>query len=244
MRFMFGDHLLDASRRELRRAGALVAVEPQVFDLLLYLLKNRDRVVSKDDLIENVWKGRVVSDATVDSRIKAARHAVADSGAGQEVLRTFARRGVRFVADVREGSGSVETEPALPPALPDKPSIAVLPFQNMSSDPDQEYFVDGMVEEIITALARIRWLFVVARNSSFTYKGQAAVDVKQVGQELGAHYVLASCATPSTASFSCPACGWPLSDGGTRDIHIMAAIKCTVVVIRKGRDQMGSSVSA
>jgi adenylate cyclase len=76
-----------------------------------------------------------------------------------------------------------------PLALPDKPSIAVLPFQNMSGDPEQEYFADGMVEEIITALSRIKWLFVIARNSSFTYKGQA-VDVKQVGRELGVHYVL------------------------------------------------------
>jgi len=189
MRFVFGDHVLDAARRELRRAGELIAVEPQVFDLLLYLLKNRDRVVSRDDLIESVWKGRAVSDATVDSRVGAARHAVGDSGAGQEVLRTFARRGVRFVADAQEESAPVRAEPASAPALPDKPSIAVLPFQNMSGDPDQEYFVDGMVEEIITALSRIRWLFVLARNSSFTYKGQAA-DVKQVGRELGVHYVL------------------------------------------------------
>jgi len=189
MRFIFGDHVLDAARRELRRAGELISVEPQVFDLLLYLLKNRDRVVSKDDLIESVWKGRVVSDATVDSRVKAARHAVGDSGASQEVLRTFARRGVRFVVDAQEESAPVQAEPASAPALPDKPSIAVLPFQNLSGDPDQEYFVDGMAEEIITALSRIRWLFVLARNSSFTYKGQA-VDVKQVGRELGVHYVL------------------------------------------------------
>src|SRR5258708_4399427 len=121
MRFMFGDHVLDAARRELRRAGESIAVEPQVFDLLLYLLKNRDRVVSKDDLIESVWKGRVVSDATVDSRVKAARHAVGDSGAGQEVLRTFARRGVRFVADAREENAPVQAEPASAPLLPDKP---------------------------------------------------------------------------------------------------------------------------
>src|SRR6202041_3549419 len=79
--------------------------------------------------------------------------------------------------------------PAQPLALPDKPSIAVLPFQNMSGDPEQEYFADGMVEEIITALSRVRWLFVIARNSSFTYKGQA-VDVKRVGRQLGVRYIL------------------------------------------------------
>jgi TolB-like protein len=189
MRFMFGDHVLDAARRELRRADELIAVEPQVFDLLLFLMKNRDRVVSRDDLIENVWKGRIVSDATVDSRIRAARHAVGDSGAGQELLRTFARKGVRFVADTREEGELVQAEPASVLALADEPSIAVLPFQNLSGDPDQEYFVDGMAEEIITALSHIRWLFVLARNSSFTYKGQS-VDVKQIGRELGVHYVL------------------------------------------------------
>src|SRR5262249_32205229 len=86
-----------------------------------------------------------------------------------------------------EPAKGTSTKPAL--ALPDKPSIAVLPFQNMSGDPEQEYFADGMVEEIITALSRIRWLFVIARNSSFTYKGQA-IDAKQVGRELGVRYVL------------------------------------------------------
>jgi adenylate cyclase len=119
-----------------------------------------------------------VSDATVDSRVTAAHQAVGDSGTGQDVLRTFARDGTPVLA-----------EPAPAPALPDKPSIAVLPFQNMSDDPGQEYFVDGMVEDIITALSRIRWLFVLARNSSFTYKGHA-VDIKQVGRELGVRYVL------------------------------------------------------
>ena len=153
MRFVFGDHLLDAARRELRRAGSIVPVEPQVFDLLLLLLSNRERVVSKDDLIKCVWAGRIVSDATVDSRVKAARQAVGDSGAAQRVIRTIARKGLRFVAEVREevelplATAAAPSPPALPP--PDKPSIAVLPFANMSGDPEQEYFADGMVEEII-----------------------------------------------------------------------------------------------
>ena len=117
MQFLFTDHMLDADRRELRRGSESIAVEPQVFDLLLHLLKNRDRVVSKEDLIASVWGGRVVSDATVDSRIKAARDAVGDSGAGQEVLRTFARRGVRFVADAREESGSVPAGKLFAPVI-------------------------------------------------------------------------------------------------------------------------------
>jgi adenylate cyclase len=105
---------------------------------------------------------------------------------GEQTLKHIARpiRAYR----VRTGSGSSATvRPALP--LPDKPSIAVLPFQNMSGDPEQEYFADGMVEEIITALSKIRWFFVIARNSSFTYKGRT-VDMKQVARELGVRYVL------------------------------------------------------
>src|SRR5262249_28059441 len=142
------------------------------------------------DLLASVWGGRIVSDATVDSRIAAARRAVGDSGVAQTLIRTFARKRVRFVGGVQEERKSAAFVPELAAvprqaelALPDKPSIAVLPFANLSGDPEQEYFVDGMVEEIITALSRIRWLFVIARNSSFTYKGQA-IDVKQVGREL------------------------------------------------------------
>jgi len=192
LRFLFGD----TARRELRRGGEQIAVEPQVFDLLVYLLQNRERVVSKDDLLASVWGGRIVSDATLDSRIRAARRALGDSGAAQTLIRTFARKGVRFVGEVQEEGTPAAFAPELARrpeqavlALPNKPSIAVLPFANLSGDPEQEYFADGMVEEIITALSRIRWLFVIARNSSFTYKGQA-IDVKQVGRELGVRYVL------------------------------------------------------
>ena len=196
MRFLFGDHVLDTARRELSRGGEQIELEPQVFDLLVYLLQNRERVVSKDDLLASVWGGRIVSDATLDSRIAAIRRALGDTGAAQTLIRTFARKGVRFVGEVREEGEPAALAPELAGepgqaalALPDKPSIAVLPFANLSGDPEQEYFVDGMVEEIITALSRIRWLFVIARNSSLTYKGQA-VDVKRVGRELGVRYVL------------------------------------------------------
>jgi TolB-like protein len=196
LRFLFGDHVLDTARRELSRGGEQIELEPQVFDLLVYLLRNRERVVSKDDLLASVWGGRIVSDATLDSRVAAARRAVGDSGAAQTLICTFARKGVRFVGEVREEAKpaalapEMAAEPGRPAlALSDKPSIAVLPFANLSGDREQEYFADGMVEEIITALSRIRWLFVLARNSSCTYKGQA-IDVKQVGRELGVRYVL------------------------------------------------------
>src|SRR5882672_2465362 len=102
MQFFFEDHALDVDRRELRRGAQLIAVEPQVFDLLVYLVQNRDRVVSKDDLIEGVWDGRIVSESTLTSRITAARKAVGDSGNDQRLIRTVPRKGIRFVGDTRE----------------------------------------------------------------------------------------------------------------------------------------------
>jgi TolB-like protein len=213
VQFLFGDYALDIDRRELKRGSEQIQLGPQAFDLLVYLVRNRERVVSKDDLIEQVWRGRIVSESTLTSSINAVRKAVGDSGEEQRLIRTVARKGLRFIGEVREdearpdrGSSArstgetrshepkdhpqsthVVSAPAL--ALPDKPSIAALPFQNMSGDPEQEYFADGVVEDIITALSRMRWLFVIARNSSFTYKGRA-VDVKQVGRELGVRYIL------------------------------------------------------
>ena len=195
MQFLFSDCVLDPERRELTRAGKAVSVGPQVFDLLLYLVQNRDRVVSKDHMIAVVWSGRIVSESTLTSHINAVRKAIGDSGEEQHLVRTVPRKGFRFVGDVREshvaGRGwNDATQAALAgPLPPSKPSIAVLPFQNLSRDPEQAYFADGVVEEIITALSRVRWLFVIARNSSFTFQGRD-VDLKQVGQELGVGYVL------------------------------------------------------
>ena len=191
--------MLDLGRRELTRGSQVIAVGPQVFDLLIYLVRNRERVVSKDDVLDAVWSGRIVSESTLTSHINAVRKAIGDSGEGQRLIRTVARKGFRFVGGVSEvqssDGGSLKTgpagseTPALGLALPDKPSIAALAFHNLSGDPEQDYFADGVVEDIITALSRIRWLFVIARNSSFTYKGRA-VDVKQIGRELGVRYVL------------------------------------------------------
>ena len=161
MTLSFGDYEIDVERRELRRAKTPVHVEPQVFDLLVYLVQNRDRVVSKDDLIASVWGGRSVSDSTLTSRINAARNAVGDSGAEKKLIRTIARKGLRFVGEVRtQPTGAepadagglppdqvhVRSRPALP--LPDRPAIAVLPFINMSGDSEQEYFSDGISEDI------------------------------------------------------------------------------------------------
>jgi TolB-like protein len=169
-----------------------VALEPQVFDLIQYLICNRDRVVTKQDILNAIWNGRAISDSALSTRLNAARLAIGDSGVQQRLIRTLPRKGIRFVGEVREqepATTHAQTAAPAAPTLSDLPSIAVLPFDNLSRDPDQDYFADGMAEEIITALARCPWLSVIARNSSFTYKGKA-FDVRQIGQDLGVRYVL------------------------------------------------------
>ena len=197
LRYLFEEYAFDTELRELHRGAKVVPVAPQVFDLLDYLIRNRERVVSKDDLINVIWNGRIVSDAALTTRLNVARSTIGDSGEEQRLIKTLPRKGFRFVGQVREAQAATGAEVAdnsvdLPkPALtlPNKPSVAVLPFANLSSDPEHEYFADGIVEDITMALSRFRWLFVIARNSSFTYKGRA-VDVKQIGRELGVRYVL------------------------------------------------------
>lgn len=173
-----------------------------MLDLLICLVENRNRVVTKDDLISQVWGGRIVSDATLTSRIYAARKAIGDTGHDQRLIRTVSRKGLRFIGDVQAQTEFAEPQgaadrppqdrqehpaPALP--LPERPAIAVLPFDNMSGEAAQEYFSDGISEDIITALSKLRWFYVAARNSSFIYKGKP-VHIKQVGEELGVNYVV------------------------------------------------------
>ena len=198
--FLFADCELDTDRRELRRGSQPVAVEPQVLDVLIYLLQNTDRVVTRNDLIASVWGGRIVEDTTLTNRIFAARKAVGDSGRNQKLIRTIPRKGLRFVGEVRSQSADGAAGKAIPPAVDssgllhrplmrDRPAIAVLPFSNFSDDPEQDYFSDGISEDIITALSKLRWFLVIARNSSFSYKGKS-VPIRQIGEELGVGYVL------------------------------------------------------
>ncbi|MCK1636681.1 winged helix-turn-helix domain-containing protein [Bradyrhizobium sp. 157] len=217
MQLAFGDYVLNGARRELRRGSEQIALEPQVFDVLLYLLQNRERLVTKNDLIAAVWKGRIVSESTLNSRIAAARKAVGDSGQQQALIKTYARKGFRFVGDVRigreaDGNGrppeqtptvSAESIPGADvDSLADKApgqlnsgaalnwdgraSVVVLPFNNLSGDPEQEYFSDGITDDIITALSKYRSLVVIARNSSFAFKG----DVRGAGLTLGTEYLV------------------------------------------------------
>ena len=170
MQLRFGDHVLDIARRELRRGGEPIALQPQVFDLLVYLIRNRDRVVTKDDLVNAVWGGRIISESTFTSRINAARKAVGDSGDAQRLIRTTPRKGLRFIAEVVD---ELPAEPALPNALQNRASIAVLPFENLSEGREQEYFADGIVAEIITGLSRNKMVVRDLAEFDLLLQGQA-----------------------------------------------------------------------
>ena len=213
--FLFGEFRLDRAggglfRRDADGVFIPVPIGSRALEILAVLVERRGDIVSKEEIISTGWPRTVVAEGNLFVQIAALRRILDAALPGQSCIQTVIGRGYRFVAPVtsvepaslrisssipgnRDGEPEIEDESggSLAAALPtpDKPSIAVLPFANLSGDPEQEYFADGMVEEIITALSRIRWLFVLARNSSFTYKGQA-IDVKQVGRELGARYVL------------------------------------------------------
>lgn len=204
MIYTFEDYSLDTDRLELRRGAERVQVDPQVLDLLQYLIANRERVVSKDDLIANIWSGRIVSESTLTSRITAVRQAIGDSGSHQRLIRTIARKGLRFIGEVRENQGGAAAtieaaEATMQPDMatltvtpfhnPDKPKIAVLPLTNMSGDTEQEYFSDGLTEDIITGLSQQPWFYVIARNSTFSYKGKS-IDVREIGAQLSVRYIL------------------------------------------------------
>lgn len=175
----------------------MVPTTPQVFDLLDFLIRQRERVVSKDDLISAVWNGRIVSDAALTTRLNAARAAIGDSGDEQRLIKTLPRKGFRFVGAVQEGQRSETAsarsaqndDTAQRPFSPPHLSIVVLPFTNLSGDPDQAYFVDGITETLTTDLSRIRRSLVIGRHTAFTYKGKS-VDLKQIGRDLNVRYVL------------------------------------------------------
>jgi adenylate cyclase len=215
--YAFDGYTLDLIRGCLRNAGGEIQLRAKSFELLRYLVQNAGRLISKDELVTAVWPNVIVGDDSLAQCMSELRNALSDLD--RRIIKTVPRRGYLFAVPVSiipsetikpvdpgrappEDATSlpestlggatrvaepITTETSLP--LPDKPSIAVLAFTNMSGDPEQEYFADGMVEEIITALSRIHWLFVIARTSSFTFKTRA-VDVKQIGQELGVRYVL------------------------------------------------------
>ena len=184
----FGRFRLNLARRELRRDNAPVRLGRRALDILCVLASAGGAVVTKDELMAQVWAGVVVEENNLQVHISALRKALEADSNEESWIVTMPGRGYRLLLP-REPLAADDPAPGRSLSAQDKPSIAVLPFLNLSGDPEQEYFADGMVEEIITALSHIRWLFVIARNSSFTYKGQAS-DVKRVGRELGVRYVL------------------------------------------------------
>ena len=218
MKYRFAHFEIDLNQHELRHKGVSVHTEPQVFDLIVYLVRNHDRVVSKDELIETVWNGRIISEAAFSSRINGARRVLGDNGTDQLFIRTLHRRGFRFVGDVQVVDGAaVRLAPDDPDAVSNaapgafistelsrlddvvseavkaeaitRPSVAVLPFENMSNDPENDYFSYGLTEDVIRLLARNRWLSVISRHSTVGFQGRA-VDAREVGTQLGVSYVM------------------------------------------------------
>lgn len=193
MIYRFGDYSLDARRHELRRGGETVPVEPQVMALLRLLIDNRDRLVTRDEIIEAVWNGRIVSEAAISSRLKSARQAIGDDGAAQRLIRTMPKIGFRFVGEV-EVETLAEPQAAAPqpeetPEPAARPSIAVLPFETLGVAGALQGLGEALPHDLIAALSRLRWLFVIARGSSFRFRGdQARTDT--VRAALGVDYML------------------------------------------------------
>lgn len=220
LKYLFSEFEIDLGQQELRRRGRAVRIEPQVFDLIVHLVHNHERIVSKDELIETIWNGRIISEAALSSRINAARRALGDNGNDQALIRTLHKRGFRFVGDV-EAIDADQPAADATPLVPEKPndaassvsvsselsrlddvvsesvraeaitrsSIAVIPFGNMSDDPENDYFSYGLTEDIIRLLARNRWLSVISRHSTIAFQGRV-VDAREIGELLGVRYVM------------------------------------------------------
>ena len=184
----FGRFRLHLGRRELRRDEALVRLHRRALDILCALAAAKGGVVGKDELMAQLWPGRVVGEGNLHVHVSGLRKALDEHGGGHSYIVTVPRRGYRLTS-LAGGASDPLTRPSQVLSLPDKPSIAVLAFTNLSGDPEQEAFADGIAEDIITCLARYPSLFVIARNSSFGYKDRA-VDTKRVGHELGVRYIL------------------------------------------------------
>ncbi|QIB64261.1 winged helix-turn-helix domain-containing tetratricopeptide repeat protein [Kineobactrum salinum] len=194
MRYQFHDFRLDTGAFELSRNGVRLNVEPQVIELLTLLVENRHRLVGKEELYQTIWAGKVVSEAALSSRIKTLRRVLGDSGREQTIIRTVHGKGFRFVAAATAGeaAGPVAPPAAVKPGSErprSRPSVIVIPFVNLSSDPQQEYFSDGISADIIMLLSKHRWLNVCARNTSFGYKG-VSVDMRQLGRDLNMDYAI------------------------------------------------------
>lgn len=239
MRYRFAPFELDADRFELRKGDVVVPTEPQVLSLLLFLAANRDRLVTRDEIVDAVWQGRIVSEAAISSRIKSARRAVGDDGTDQRVVRTVHGRGFRFVAQVDEVADfAPEERPAVD--APERPSIAVLPLAMIGGIGRHAIVAEALPHEVITELCRLRWLFVVARGSSFRFAAPTP-DVRLVGAALGVRYCLSGTLEDSE--------GWIIISvelADTRDRGVVWAERYSVPIdaVHEVRSSIAASVVA
>ncbi|WP_306141915.1 winged helix-turn-helix domain-containing protein [Roseibium sp. MMSF_3412] len=191
----FGAYELDPDRFELRCNGTPVAVEPQVFDLVSYLARNSERTVTKEEIFSRLWGERFVSDSALSSQIKMARKVLGDDGTAQHTIRTIHGRGFRFVAELKQPqenpaqTGVQVAEAVTYKMATMKPSVAILPFINLNTEPSEDYLADGITEDITTALSKNRWLTVIARNSTFSFRNSAD-GIRVIGEKLGASYIV------------------------------------------------------
>jgi len=252
MIYTFGSIELDLAKVELRDNGESRSIEPQVFALIAYLAEHRDRMVSRDELFEKLWEGRVVSDSALASRIKSARRALGDDGRTQAIIKTVHGQGLRFIADVRvQHAPVVATSPAVseapersaPGAAPDttsRPSIAVLPFRSTGATGDWATIADGLPHDLITELARLRWLFVVARGSSFRLRDDDP-DPREVGRLLGVRYCLSGAVEVSGNQLAVTA---ELVDTGGGDVVWGERYTGNVQDVHAMRDEIRASILA
>ncbi|MEZ7879582.1 MAG: tetratricopeptide repeat protein [Rhodospirillales bacterium] len=196
MRYQFEDFILDTDCFELTRSGEPLNAEPQVIELIVLLIENRGRMVSKEEINEKIWHSRFVSDAALSSRVKSARQILNDNGKTQHTIRTIHKKGFRFVRALVEDEGknvNLATDLNLvvssAPIIDEKPTIAILPFQNLSSDPEHEYFSDGITSDIIGHLSKHHWMNVTSRNTIFGYKGKSVNHI-DLGKELAVSYIV------------------------------------------------------
>lgn len=246
MIYRFDAYTLDTEKHELARSGAPVPLEPQVFALLLLLVENRERLVSKDEIVEKIWKGRIVSEAAIASRVKSARRAIGDDGAVQRLIRTVPKMGFRFVGEVEvasppavaAGGPAPADEAALGEAPGVRPSIAILPFDVIGSPGPAAGVAEALPHDLITELSRLRWLFVIARGSSFQFRG-AEADIGRVRAALKVRYCLSGSVETDARSMALTVELCDTHDGG---IVWCERFRCALEAVHEIREEIVQAV--
>ncbi len=240
----FQDFELDTERFELRKSGVAVAVEPQVFALLRLLIENRDRMVTKDEIVAAVWTGRIVSDSAIASRVKSARQAIGDDGRTQAIIRTVHGLGFSFIAGVATRasvslSASRETT-GDEPRRSSRPSIAVLPFRLIGAGEPGFPITEALPHDLITELSRLHWLFVIARGSSFLFRG-ADAKLEDVRSKLNVQYCLTGLVEMSGKTMSVSV---ELSDTQDQGVVWSERFRADVSAVHEIRDQIVNAVTS